>query len=561
LKRLPALCFFVLSAFALASAQESAPARSASLAGTVVKEPGSQPLKKVLVQVVAENQKEGGNYTASTDADGRFRVENVTPGRYRIFIEKTGFVGVNARGLKSDTNVFTVETGQAAHGLLFRMSPTASLSGRITDEDGDPMSGVRVVALNRMPGKAKRKAAGTETTNDLGEYRLAGLFPGQYWVVAMPPPDFRDFEPQPDDKQGTTQPDTRYLTTYYPGTYDGAQATSVTLKAGEEIPLHLTLVPAKTYRVRGMVTGITAGQKAEVELISKAGESMHTGEVDADGQFEVRGVGPGSYVLRASSGTEPRPLTAHLDITVVAADVEAVKLTPLPGFRLSGHLRIEGSAAGDLTQYAVNLHRNDAPEDPGFFMSADFFGTNAPVDRLGNFEWKDVTPGTYVVKLYGDDGRSSLFLKSLTLGGRDIEAGFTASGPATLDLVASLKGGTVEGSVVPDDDEKQKDVDTDPRNNDRLVANATVVAVPEEKYRKLADHFGIGSTDQHGHFTIRGLAPGSYTVYAWQDLGDGIWYDAEFLKSQEANGTAMKVEEGSHLTIELKLSAADEEWR
>jgi ABC-type phosphate transport system substrate-binding protein len=95
-----ALAFFVLCALLLSSAQESAPAANASsIAGTVVQEPGSQPLKKVLVQVVAEDQKQGGNYTASTDADGHFRVENVTPGRYRIFIERTGFVGVNGRGL------------------------------------------------------------------------------------------------------------------------------------------------------------------------------------------------------------------------------------------------------------------------------------------------------------------------------------------------------------------------------------------------------------------------------------------------------------------------------
>ena len=104
--------------------------------------------------------------------------------------------------------------------------------------------------------------------------------------------------------------------------------------------------------------------------------------------------------------------------------------------------------------------------------------------------------------------------------------------------MVSSKGGTVEGAVVDETDEK--DVD-----NDHPVANATVVAVPEEKYRKLPDRFGIGSTDQHGRFTIRGLAPGSYTLYAWQDLEEGVCRDPGFLKSQEANGTALKVEEGS----------------
>src|ERR1700682_2095208 len=186
-----ALAFFILSALVFASAQEPVPAAHASIAGTVVKEPGSQSLKKVLVQVVAENQKEGGNYTASTDADGHFHIENVVPGRYRIFIERTGFVGVNEHGLKSEVNVFTVQAGQAVEDLLFRMLPTAVISGRIPDEDGDPMSGVRVVAQKKKPGKSTRESVGTEATNDLGEYRLAGLFPGQYLILGTPSPDFR----------------------------------------------------------------------------------------------------------------------------------------------------------------------------------------------------------------------------------------------------------------------------------------------------------------------------------------------------------------------------------
>jgi protocatechuate 3,4-dioxygenase beta subunit len=562
-----ALAFFILSAFVLASAQEPAPAAHASsIAGTVVKEPGSQPLKKVLVQVVAENQKEGGNYTASTDADGHFHIENVVPGRYRIFIERAGFVGVNEHGLKSDVNVFTVQAGQPVEDLLFRMLPTAVISGRITDEDGDPMSGVRVVAQKKKPGKSTRESVGTEGTNDLGEYRIAGLFPGQYWIVAMPPPDFRDYEKQEKWSAGEAQPDTRYVNTYYPGTYDAMLASAVTLKAGDEMPVNFTLLPARTYRVRGIIAGTTAAQKPSVELFSKAGDSYraNANEIGPGGEFEVRGVAPGSYVLKVSSGTDSVSLVARQDITVVAADVEGVKLAPQPSFTLSGHLRIEGSAA-DLTQYSANLRQAELPEDPGFFMSQEFFGTNAPVDRLGNFEWKTVTPGNYIVQVYGGDGQG-FFLKSLKLGERNIETGFTASGPATLDLLVSTKGGTIEGAVVLREKEGEKDADidhvnSDHVNNDHPVADATVVAVPEENYRKLPDRFVTGSTDQHGRFTIRGVAPGTYTLYAWQDLEDGVYRDPDFLKSQEANGTALKVEEGSHQTVELKLSPAGEEWK
>jgi Carboxypeptidase regulatory-like domain len=558
-----------------AGAQDAnAGSRKSAIAGTVVQEPASQPLKKVLVQVVAENQKEGGNYSASTDGDGHFRIENVVPGRYRLFVERSGFVGVNERGQKSDTNILTVQAGQSVDDLVLRMLPTAVITGRITDEDGDPMSGVRMVALKKVPGKGRRQAQGTEATNDLGEYRLAGLFPGQYLVVAMPPPDFRDYEqrdyeqrnneqrdreqrgrdqkeklPQADPRDAKA--DTRYLTTYYPGTYDAAQASPLSLKAGDEIPVNLTLIPSRTYRVRGIVTGITPGQKPIVELVSKAGDSIHASEVRPDGQFELRGVGPGSYIVRASIGSESVAVTARQEISVVSGDVEGVKLSPQPSFSIFGRLHVEGASVVP-TQFSVDLRTTELPEETGFFISQEAFGASAPVDRLGNFEWKHVNSGNYIVRLFGGDPQSNFFLKSAKLGGRDIETGFTASGPASLDVTVSFKAGIVEGLVF----EKEKDVD-----NNCSVANAAVVAVPEEKYRKLPDRFGIGETDQRGRFTIRGLAPGSYSLYAWQDVDESLYRDAEFLRSQEANGVPMKIEEGSHQTVELKLSPAAEEWR
>ena len=144
------LLFALLAGCAVAQDAAVAPsARLAAIQGTVTKDPSGEPVRKVLVELIAENQKEGGDYTASTGAQGQFRIESILPGRYRLFAEHTGFLDIDKRHGRSEGRVLTLTAGQEVKDLQIRLQAAAVLRGRVTDEDGDPLAGADVTALRQ----------------------------------------------------------------------------------------------------------------------------------------------------------------------------------------------------------------------------------------------------------------------------------------------------------------------------------------------------------------------------------------------------------------------------
>ena len=236
--------------------------KTAAISGNVVKEPGSQPLKKASITLVAENQEEGGNYTVTTDSEGHFSIDNVRPGRYRMLLERTGYTEVNERHHKFDGRTLSLSPGQQLNDVHLTMLMTATFLGRVVDEDGDPLPAVEVTAMRKSYGRTQWEAVSAERTNDLGEFRIPGLFPGRYYLSASPAPDYQRLASAETPETVGGQADLRRLTTFYPGTNDRSQATSLEVRAGDEIPVNFTMIPGRAYAVRGTVVGIPAGKKA-----------------------------------------------------------------------------------------------------------------------------------------------------------------------------------------------------------------------------------------------------------------------------------------------------------
>lgn len=85
---------------------------------------------------------------------------------------------------------------------------------------------------------------------------------------------------------------------------------------------------------------------------------------------------------------------------------------------------------------------------------------------------------------------------------------------------------------------------------------ALVVLVPDATFRKNSERYQKATTDQYGAFTIRGVAPGNYSAFAWEKIEEGAYEDPEFLKPVEKMGESVEVEENGKNTIQLKLIPA-----
>jgi len=550
------VCLLALAGPTLAQGTPAAkePAK-ASLAGSVVKEPGGEPLKKAIIELIGENQEEGGNYTATSDQDGQFNIANIQPGRYKLFVERPGYIEVDAKRRRSQGVSLSFDAGEAVKDELLHMLPSAIVTGRVLDEDVDPVPDAEVTVWRRkfLSAGPKFEAAASAQTNDLGEYRIGGLLAGKYYVSAHAPVNFQSLVPAQTktDEAGAKLPDTSYVTTYYPNTIDRGQAAALDLHAGDEMPVNVSLVRTHTPRVGGSVAGYAPGMRVMVMLRSHETQAIvMASEVDKNGKFDIRHVPPGAYSLITAVWKEGETRSGLIEVDVGDTDIEGLQLMHSPAATIRGKLRMQSKTADTSSAHYVSLRRIDEVEDysEAFTLVPDGAAGGLGFSQTktdGSFELKNVTPGLYDVEVGGntrDAGDS--FVESISVGSKEfMESGLAVNG-GTIPVEVTLTSGAgiVEGSVVKDKNEP--------------VANAVVIAVPESKYRKRKSFYQRGNSDQQGRFRLRGLRPGNYTVFAWETLEDEQYFDPEFLRKFEEQGTSVQVEKAGRKTLALKVLAA-----
>jgi len=178
------------------------------------------------VQLNGRKGPAAAQYSAITDAEGQFTIDDVQPGQYVVVVDHAGFVqsGTGNRRIS-----ISVQPGSAKTDLILHMQPAAVITGKIVDLDGDPMGEVNVTAIRAGSLGAGRIShnSGNGATNDLGEFRIPDLRAGRYKIAAFPPQGSRP----PDLKENNDGKDQSiYVTTHYPGVSEEDQAVAVEIR-------------------------------------------------------------------------------------------------------------------------------------------------------------------------------------------------------------------------------------------------------------------------------------------------------------------------------------------
>ena len=201
-RSVPILIALLLAGPALAQTSKTVPTPKQDqcrMAGIVVKLAGGEPLRKTKLRLQNMDDR---TYTVAvvTGADGHFEFKGLDPGKYQLRANRVGYV-TSEYGQRKPNDpgaVRTLRAGQVLKDLVFRLVPAAVISGRIMDEDAEPLPGITVCALREVYSEGKRnlRTAAAVETNDLGEYRLYGLPPGRYFVSAVYPQWTRFWQPR-----------------------------------------------------------------------------------------------------------------------------------------------------------------------------------------------------------------------------------------------------------------------------------------------------------------------------------------------------------------------------
>jgi Carboxypeptidase regulatory-like domain len=546
------MLILLCTAFAQMTPAQQPPARTASadqtgrrlkredvITGRVIG-PDGQPVADTRVFAYRIGERLGRGHSAMVDDDGNFKLIGLSPTAYVISARAPGYVFAD---LPIEDRVHRI-----GENVTVRMVKGGVITGRVTDETGEPLVGVTVKTQRLRDPESKPALSGGDlfelgvaVTDDRGIYRVFGLLPGVYIVCIGSHVGYSAYDSQVRNDAPTYHPSATRDT-----------ATEINLRAGEEV----SGVDIRHRGDRGpVVSGVATG---EVESSShnsvgitlkrvEGGSFEATTATDNTRGFVFYGAPDGEYELIAERGNDAAETTssARRRISVRGADVSGVELKLAPTGSIAGRVAIESPEApnrcatrdeqaetsGQLQEKtgrravveeillkAVQDDRNPRPHLSGFFRF-DRYGR--PPNEKGEFAMKGLEAGRYRITANLPDGgwriraitQSAVGAGKISSGAAKKNVDISRDGVAVkpgeklsgVEVTVAEDAATLDGRVVP------------AKDGMKLPSSLRAHLIPAEakgeddviRYAK-ADVRGDGS------FEFKHVAPGKYLLLARQ---------------------------------------------
>jgi hypothetical protein len=562
----------ILTAPLLTMPQEQLEAQIANLKSMSVPQNLKDALDKLLAarKATADFPK-----TIVSDASGRFSFDGAPAGRYTVVTEKEGFYGVPPAGSSSlppsASAGIDARNTNAVPEAVVRMIPGGLISGHVRDANGQLQSNTQVQAFTVIynAGLPVFQTVAINQTDDRGEFRLFWLPPGEYYVAATPKPPAPAAVPGVRAGRNGGLAEGPVQKTFYPSSNQPKQATPIDVKIGEEISgINIDLRTTTTVKLSGQVVNglgprptnpdgspspVPAARLLLVPRDMSAPEDAGARQIanldvsTGSGKFEVAGIAPGLYDLYGSIN-DPRGSPGQagatnawgrIPVDVLDRDVSDLTIVVRPAVDMKGMVLINNAAPGaGAAAIRVGLQPDGS--------SSKLPNYNGIIGRLqtptpeGAFTVPGISEGTYRFVVNGLPPNA--YVEEIRAEGRPVfDSGiYVADKPVDgVQVLINMGGGTVQGTVITSDR--------------KPAGRVTVVLVPEANHRQNASLYKTTTSNADGSFTLRGVHPGVYKVFAWESVANGAWLNSVFLSKVEGRGAVVNVTASSSEPVQVLL--------
>lgn len=477
-----------------------------------------------------------GKFVFSELPAGRYTV-SATPGPHRLAYRGASYGAPRQGGAGRPIQL---ADGQRVDNLTIALPRSGLITGRVLDLSGEPLARVQIRALMFRLGN-EPFATASSTTDDLGQFRLPGLAPGDYIVMAeaLPMGVPADLEGEP----------VGFAPTYAPGTAARHEAYRIRVGEGTEANADIRLIETRVFRISGTAQ-LSTGEPIErpsVQLLradAGAGGFSIGAAAAPGGRFVFRSVPPGQYNLVAryskprSASQPPGPPHEELviqPIDVTTADVEVVLVLRTPE-TVTGRIRFEPEAPPDVR---VNMQAQTVGPRPLIPQPK----AEAQGDR---FTVSDIF-GPFLLRGNAAGGPGNWIIKAVLLDGQDVTdvpIAYSSAYNSRVQIVFTLAAASLEGIVTDENGEPTR--------------NATVILFGEDEsswipWSSRTRLTGIGSDE--GKFSMRNLREGRYYAVAIPPLMmvNPQMMDREVLESLRKVAIAVTLTPGETRTVDLRV--------